>query len=237
MSAADARPNELTLRRARSELERASRLAMAGELVPAVTHDLRQPLTAIEMNVSAAIHFLRRPTPAIDDALDALEDALGQQARMRDALQVLQDLAVRREPRRERCDIVALIHEVVTLVKEDAFVRQVSIDVDVPTVVPPITGDATLIRQALLNLLLDALEATSLSAQKHEPVRVTVRPGDTTVEVTVSHVGARAEAAALDDWGLALARSIAEAHGATIALEGTPDTRIRVVTTWGSHAG
>src|SRR6516162_11891098 len=58
-----------SLRRARSELERASRLALAGELVAAVTHDLRQPLTALQMNVAAAVAFLRRSTPAITDAL------------------------------------------------------------------------------------------------------------------------------------------------------------------------
>src|SRR5215510_12844028 len=102
-----------------SERERASRLALAGELVTAVTHDLRQPLTAIEMNISAAMQFLRRSTPAIDEALDALDDALGQQRRMRDALQVLQDLAVRREPLREPCDVGAALRDVVTLVADD----------------------------------------------------------------------------------------------------------------------
>lgn len=235
-----ARMNDLPSRRSSGELERASRLALAGELVPAVTHDLRQPLTAIEMNVSAAIHFLRRPTPAIDDALDALADALGQQARMRDALLVLQDLAANREPRRGRCNIAALVHEAVSLVKEDAFVRQVHIAVDAADDVPPITGDDVLVRQALLNMLLDALEATSLSAHEHEhehePVRVTVRQAGAAVEVAISHAGARGESTELGDWGLALARSIVDAHGATIALERTPESHVRVVTTWGTHA-
>src|SRR5215467_7143257 len=113
MSGADAEhQSELTLRRVRTDLERASRLALAGELVAAVTHDLRQPLTAVEMNVAAATAFLSRPTPAIDDALAALADALAQQRRMRDALQALQDLVVRREPRREPCNAIDAVHDV-----------------------------------------------------------------------------------------------------------------------------
>src|SRR5262245_60831224 len=98
--------DELALRHARSELRRAAQFAVAGELVASITHDLRQPLTAVEMNISAAIHFLRRRAPAIEDAVEALDDALRQQHRMRDALQVLQDLAVRREPKWDGFDIV-----------------------------------------------------------------------------------------------------------------------------------
>src|SRR5262249_27917787 len=89
--AASTQPHELTLRRARSELERASRLALAGELVAAVTHDLRQPLTAMEMNVAAAAAYLRRANPAAAEALTALDDALAQGRRMSDARQALQD--------------------------------------------------------------------------------------------------------------------------------------------------
>lgn len=89
------------------DASRAARLAVAGELVAAITHDLRQPLTAIEMNVAAALRQVqanREDESAAETAVrlhgaaDALRDALAEQRRMREALQVLQDLAVRREP-------------------------------------------------------------------------------------------------------------------------------------------
>ena len=83
---------------------------VTGELVSAITHDLRQPLTAVEMNVSAAIVFLERATPQIEEAIEALNDALGQQRRMRDALQVLQHLAMHggAAPGRESIDVGAV---------------------------------------------------------------------------------------------------------------------------------
>jgi signal transduction histidine kinase len=235
--AAPARASELSLRRARSELERASRLALAGELVTAVTHDLRQPLTAVEMNVSAAAAFLRRPTPAIADALAALDDALAQERRMSEALQALQDLVVRRDPRRERCDAAEAIHDVVTLVQGDALARHIVIELEIGARTPPISGDPPLVRQALLNVLTDALEATSLSAHKHTPIRIATRGADTGVVIVVTHVGVRADGAGLDEWGLALARSVVEAHGGTIDVTGTPDAGVSVVTRWPAYAG
>jgi signal transduction histidine kinase len=231
------RSSELTLRRARSDLERASRMALAGELVAAVTHDLRQPLTAIEMNVAAAMAFLRRSTPALDEALAALNDALAQQRRMGDALQALQDLAIQRDPRRERCDVGDAVRDVVTLVQADALARHVPIELSIEEAVPAISGDPVLVRQALLNILTDALEATSLSERKSAPIGITARRAATGVEIAVRHIGVRADGAGLDDWGLAVARSVVAAHGATITLTGTAETGVSVTTTWPIHAG
>lgn len=232
---ADIRDDELALRHARSELRRAAQLSAAGELVASITHDLRQPLTAVEMNISAAIHFLRRRTPALDEAIEALDDALRQQHRMRDALQVLQDLAVRREPRWDSVDLVALVREVLALVETDALARRVSIVVHAHDGVPTVTGDATLIQQALLNVILDALEATSKSATSTEPVHIAIRPDGEAAELTVAHAAPQSDATGASTWSLALAKSIAAAHGADIAVRTTPLSGITVVMRWPTH--
>lgn len=197
--------------------------------------------------MSAAIALLGHPTPRIDDAIDALRDALDQQRRMRDALQVLQNLAIRREPQRESFDLAAMIREVVGLVSTDALARHVPIELEVLTDTPRISGDVMLVRQALLNMVLYALEATSLGGSAHGPVRVSVRPvgwrsgsstavtaraGAEAAEVAVAYVGERSAGAGLDHWGLALARSVVSAHGATIAVEGEAATGMVVVTRW-----
>src|SRR5947209_20236024 len=90
----DEGPDDRTFRPASARRDRATQLTVAGALVAAITHDLRQPLTALEMNVAAALHFLRPPTPQIESAIEALHDVLVQQGRMRESLQVLHDLAV-----------------------------------------------------------------------------------------------------------------------------------------------
>src|SRR5262249_4248708 len=148
VSNADIHDDELALRHARSELRRAAQLAVAGELVAAITHDLRQPFTAVGMNDSAAIHFLRRRAAAMRGAVEALDEALRQQHRMRDALRVLQDLAVRREPQWETFDLGALVREVAALVGTDALARHVALEVEIADDIPRVVGDAMLIRQA-----------------------------------------------------------------------------------------
>ncbi len=174
-----------------AEREASSRLALVGELVSSVTHDLRQPLTAIEMNLSAAIHLLRRSDPAILGAIDALTDALAQQRRMGAALQLLEDLAARREPLRGPCDLGAITREAITLLQSDALARHVPIELDIGLGVPAISGDVLLVRQALLDILIGALESSSRSSQSNAPVRVSVRSTADGAEVAVAHVPSR----------------------------------------------
>jgi signal transduction histidine kinase len=69
-----------------------------GELVAAITHDLRQPVTAVELNVAAALHFLQRRDPQTPEAIAALLDAQAQRDRLREAIRALHALSERREP-------------------------------------------------------------------------------------------------------------------------------------------
>lgn len=221
---------------------RAARLAIAGELVAAITHDLRQPLTAIEMNVAAA---LRRLDPATGDeplgpaaarihaAAEALRDALAEQRRMREALQVLQDLAARREPAFASIDLGESVREVIRLVSSEASARHARLEANIAATIPKVAADAALVRQALLNIVLDALDATTEGAPPGGagPITITVRvPTPGWVEVAVTHVGSRADAN--DGWGLALARSVADAHGASLAVSGDATRGQTVTSLW-----
>jgi signal transduction histidine kinase len=235
------------------DLERLPPPVVTGELVSAITHDLRQPLTAVEMNVSAAIVFLERATPQIGEAIEALNDALGQQRRMRDALQVLQHLAMHRggSPGLESIDLNAVVREVVGLVSGDAHTRGIPLELNIEAGTGHIAGDVVLVRQALLNLVLGAIEATAISSRADAPVRVTVRRieahapladrparlagarhGTSVGEVAVTHFGERGAGTRPDDWGLALVRSVVAAHGATIAFEGNSVSGMTVITRW-----
>jgi signal transduction histidine kinase len=221
-----------TFRPAAIERDKAVQLTVAGGLVAAITHDLRQPLTALEMNIAAALHFLEQPALHLDGAREALRDALVQQGRMRESLQVLEDLSVRREPVCEIVDVVPIVRDVVALVGSEVMARHASLDLNVTPPVSAVFADATLMRQAILNIVLDGLEATSLSSRDDKPVRLTVRQADDMVEVAITHFGLRSEAAVVDGWGLALARSVVVAHGGSISMEGDADVGVRLVTRW-----
>jgi signal transduction histidine kinase len=225
------RGNGTTVEEPATEPDRSVHFALIGELIASVAHDLRQPLTAMGMNLSAAVHFLRRARPDVREAIAAIEDANGQQRRMRDALVVLEDLAARREPRRERCDLASIVRDAVALIQVDASVRHVPIVIDVESPSPAIPGDRMLIREGMLNILAHALESASLETENPKPVRVTVRRVNRKAEMTIAFAQPRVYAAGRDPWSLALARSVASVHGATVAVEPFDDGA-RVITTW-----
>lgn len=225
---------------ARADAARSARLVVAGELVAAVTHDLRQPLTAIEMNVAAALRRLElvstddapaQTAERLRGATEALRDALAEQRRMRESLQVLHDLAVRREPLLQATDLTDSVREVVRLVASEASARHVHIEVLAPIDLPCVMADATLVRQALMNIVLDALEATSESEHADGPVVLSVRvsePG--MVDVVVTHFGERTNSNG--GWGLSLAQSVTSAHGGALDVSGEATRGVTVTTRW-----
>jgi two-component system sensor kinase FixL len=214
-----------------SESERLARLATAGELVGGIAHDLRQPLTALEMNVSAAIRLIRQTPPRLAEAIEALTDSLEQQHRMREALQVLEDLVNHREPCCDSFDIAPVVREVIALIRSDALARHVAIELDIQDPLPPIVGDATLVRHALLNIALAALEARAPNDRETASVGVTVVAADDAVEVAVRRVGVRHGDVVFDASSIALAGSVTDAHGATLTLAPTADADV-LITRW-----
>lgn len=217
-----------------SERERATRLALAGELVAAVTHDLRQPLTAIEMNLSAALLFLSGNEPRTDRAIEALEDIFAQQRRMSEALQALEDLVVCREPRHERCDLTALAREAIALIRADPSMRETAIELSVGAQMPSVSGDATLIRQALLNVLLHAIDA---SGGRAGPIRGAITNLEDSVEAVVTYPKSIDGPVTNTGPGLTLARAVVAAHGATLKIDDSSESMVRVETTWPAYAG
>lgn len=228
---------------ARREIDRAARLMVAGELVASITHDLRQPLTAIEMNVGAALRLLEQClTPdaseqvasMVPDAIAALRDALADQHRMRDALQVLQDLSAQRQPSFKPLNLESSVREVVRLLASDPAARRVRIDVRCVDPLPTISADAALVRQALFNVLIDALQSTSTTANADPHVVVELRaPHDDAVDVAVVREPPGVDGAAERvGASLALAQSVVDVHGASLTVTRDAASGTTVLTRW-----
>jgi len=219
------------LQRAQRDLLRTAQLAVAGELVGGIAHDLRQPLAAFEMNVSVAQNLLRRENADVGAALAALDDAILGAEQLRESVQVLQDLVAGREPRITLVDLDHAIDEVVALVRVEAAERGVALEKLTSLLTPSVHADATMLREALLSLVIDAVEscdATQLGAK----VVVSARAlEDGNVELVVHHQP-QVNAVQGNGWARSVARSVAEAHNATLAIDSDSTLGTTVRMTW-----
>jgi len=202
---------------------------------------LRQPLTALEMNVAAALRLIDHETvtmpadkrSALIDAADALKDALLEGHRMREALQALQDLAVRREPALRPTAIEDCARDAARLLASDATARHIEITMSSEDGLPRVMADEALVRQGLVNVLLDALSSGAARGNGAGRIAVVVRtasPG--WVEVRVVYPEGDMELEPPEPASLALARSVAEVHGASLTTELSAAHARTVVLCW-----
>lgn len=211
----------------RRDLLRTSHLALAGELVGAIVHDLRQPVTAMTVNVEVARDLLQRRPSDVEGALAALEDAIDGGRQLGTSLRVVHNLVAHRSPMRAPVAVDTVLAETMRLVQTEANTRRVEVVVLAPANLPALQVDPSMIRQAMLSMVLDAVENASSADGVH--VRLALTEG--AVELSIGHVR-REDAPIEDGWALAVARWVAEAHGVALEIESAPDGRVTVSTRW-----
>ncbi len=233
----DARRAESELVRHRQELELAGRILALGELSSSMAHELKQPLTAIHSNAQAARRFIDSEPPDLEEARRALADIEKDDRRADGIIRQLRAFIHRREIAREPVDLNAAILAARHLLRTEARSRRVLATVQLDPQLPLVMGDPVALRQVLLNLVLNALDAAQRSpAGRRRVVVTTVGDPDGSAVVTVSDSGPPLPpevAARLFEpffttkpdglgLGLRLSRSLVEAHGGTLWADVNP---------------
>jgi C4-dicarboxylate-specific signal transduction histidine kinase/ABC-type uncharacterized transport system substrate-binding protein len=223
------RQAEKEAQRQREELAHALRVTTLSELTASLAHELNQPLTAVAMNAQAGRRLL---PPGADPELDEILADIGRDAsRAGEVIQRLRALLRKGEPERKPLDINELVTGVAALVRHDVEHALVSLRLTYDDRLPPVWGDAVQLQQVILNLLLNACDALArvptgsraidVTTQRDGPARVVVRVRDSGVGVPESalasifepFVTTKAQGLGM---GLAISRSIIEAHGGRI---------------------
>jgi signal transduction histidine kinase len=222
---------EIALQAARGDLMRAARLAVAGELVGGITHDLRQPLTALQLDLTVALHMLEREPPILHEAIAAINEASGERRRLTESLRVLEDLVKQREPHRVPVALGYVAGEAAQLLRSMASARHVEISLQVAAEVPRILADATLAREAVLGLVLEAVETAGRDDRRTTITIAVDQPNANYVELTVAYPGAT-DADSGRHWALSVARSVVEAHQGTLSTHTDPHGVTTIRTRW-----
>jgi signal transduction histidine kinase len=219
------------LQNAQRDLMKAAQLAVAGELIGGITHDLRQPLTSLQMNLETVDFLLRQPSASPSSTSGVMADAIVDAQRVRDSIQVLQDLVTRREPHLVSVALGSVVAEVVRLLQSEALARHVVLERSVFGAELEITADPTMLHEAVLSLLLDAIENSDTNPGAARVSIATRAVDGAKVALEVSYQR-RQRSSNNEGWGLSVVRSVADAHGAFISIEETADLSVVVTTTW-----
>ena len=213
------------------ELAHVTRVATMGEFAAALAHELNQPLAAILTNAQAALRFLDREEPDMEEIREILADIASDDQRARDVILKLRELTKKplgdRPP--EALDVNYLVRGVLGIVKGDISLRGVELKTELAEEVRAVSANGVRIQQALLNLLRNALEAMETTDSRRLTVR-TRNSDDGLVEIAVIDTGPgfSGELAAevfkpffttKEDgmgMGLAISRAAVEAHGGSL---------------------
>jgi signal transduction histidine kinase len=240
LAEASARVTELH----RKEIARAQHLASVGELASGLAHEIKNPVVAI----THGLDLVRRrvgPNPAVDPLLEEVTREL---RRIGTAVRDLLSFARPASPTLAPTDVNVVVERASRLVEPSADRRGVSLHVSSVAGMPMVPADATLLQQALVNVILNAIEATPAGGE----IRVVPATSGSGVTIRVSDSGAGIPRDQLEQifkpffttrpqggtgLGLSITREIVERHGGTVtidSLEGV-GTTVEIMIPAGEH--
>jgi PAS domain S-box-containing protein len=218
------------LRLADERLSRASRAASLSELSVSIAHELNSPLQAVVANANAYQRWLAADPPNYERAQRTAERIIRDANAAAEVIGRIRSLFAQTTSGRSPVDINALITEVTELVADRLTSTGVRLELALEPGLPLLAADRVQIEQVLLNLVRNGIDAMHDTRPPHRVIRVTSRqmPGEVLeVEVEDRGSGISAPERIFDAFyttkkdgmgmGLAICRSIIEAHGGRIA--------------------
>ena len=221
-------------RRAIQDFRESLKLAAAGEMAAAITHEINQPLTALSGYATAGQLIAAAPNPDLAQLKETLRKLVEESKRTSAVVRRLRDFFRYGATRLEPVAMSELVARVVMSLRAKADIAHVHLTVETRSHVAPVLMDAVQIEVVVRNLLMNAIDSaatagTAGSSKGNVSVRVEVNSaGAVSVAVRDSGSGIRAsDAERLFEsfvttkssgmgMGLAISRAIIDAHGGQI---------------------
>lgn len=218
-------------------LAHAARISTMGQLAAALAHELSQPLGAILRNAEAGELLMKRNPPDLGEITAILKDIGRDDRRACAVIERMRALLQRRALELDPLDLKSLCHEVVDLVRPELSNRRMEIRTSIPDDLPRVMGDRIHLQQVLLNLVVNGADAMERTPGPRRQLEIHVRRTEPeTVEVVVKDSGRGISPDQLTrlfepfyttksggmGMGLAIVRTLVDAHGGRVTAENNP---------------
>jgi len=223
----DLRRSERRYHEAEMELAHANRVATVGQLSASIAHEVSQPIAAVINNAAAAVNWVGKDTPDLEQIRHALDRIISSGHRANDVIDRIRALLKKAPLQKERIDINEAILEVIALSRDEITKNGISMWTQLAEALSPIEGDRVQLQQVILNLIVNAVEALSSVRGPRELTICTAEGQPDGVHVAIRDSGPGIDPATLEHvfeafyttksgglgMGLSISRSIMEAHG------------------------
>jgi PAS domain-containing protein len=161
MDTTERKRSEEALRDAQAELARVARATTMGELTASIAHEVNQPLAAVVTNAGACVRWLAAETPDLGEARAAAREIARDANRASDVIARIRGLLKKGEPVTVKLSVNDIVREIITLTQGEVLRREASLLMELADGLPAMSADRVQLQQLLLNLMMNALDATS----------------------------------------------------------------------------
>jgi two-component system sensor histidine kinase HydH len=207
------------------QLRRAEKLSTLGEMAAVLAHEVRNPLGSIR----GTAEILRDDYHPGDPKYEFIEIQIKETERLNRVVEEFLRMARPQPAEMRRCSLREELETIVTLTANDAREREVKLVLEPAAGDTLVSGDGEKLRQAFLNIVINALQATPHGGN----VAITTRKADSMYEIRFRDSGAGIDAGALvrifdpffttkpdgTGLGLSITKKIIEGHGGTLEVE------------------
>ena len=222
------------LQRVQADFAHAARVTMLGELTASIAHEVNQPLAAIVTNSEVGLRLLKRSEPDLNEIRELIDCVVKDARRAADIIARVRTMATRQAPKQTLLSVDEVIREALLFLRHEVQSHGLAVTHHVDPAAPKVLGDRTQLQQVFVNLTVNAIQAMTQA----ETTRRTLVIRTTSVDphmlcCTVEDSGPGINPDHLDHLfdsffttkdpglglGLAISRSIIEAHGGNIRAD------------------
>jgi signal transduction histidine kinase len=218
-----------------SKLAAQEKQLLLSRLLARLAHEIRNPLSSLDIHVQLLEEDLAQSTPQVrEKAASRFEIIHGELHRLENIVKQFLSLAGPSSLNLQQVEVVKVISHVCELLRPEAAARGIEIVMNVPDMVPVLTADPVQITQALVNLVINAIQAVEGNGRVEVNVRPNEKIGVLSIEIHDTGPGipaeklsaifepfftTRAEGSGLGLW---IVQQITTAHGGAVAVANAP---------------